>query len=345
MKSLLACSLILISLNSEANVCKSGDPLLQAWRNQKNWIPAQVSTSHGSGNLTYDVVVTDKEDVLLRPFEKNSDYKTEMSLEVNSHYTKERFVRICKNNLRKGRKLSRARVKGSTNQFRLPVQLFPESGDVAGFDLLKQNLELSSLGVRLVFREDSMVQANLPFLGKLSDTAQVLTEIISSDLAQRKASFVKTGELEVRLDGMDDLACDVMRGRVEIELYAFGNMKEPQVSQITKVEPQSVKVFYEGLKSYLAETKLQSPLEIAFAAGRIFENGKVSGLVDLPEGTSVFAMTGDLMGPNFNSIRALSGRQLDCLAENYSTYQQETMESSVILNIQSQQIHEIQEAQ
>lgn len=341
MKTLLSFSLLLLGLSAQANVCKSSNGLLQTWRNQKNWQDVKVMTSDTASAIGYDAVVTDQDQVLLQPFEIKQDYKTEMTVEIQDHYSKSEFIKICKEDKHNGRRLSRARAKGSQNRFRLPVRFFPETNQVQGLALAAQDFKMSNVGVRLVFRNGSMVEENLGFLSKLSDTKVALESEINDQLQDSIEDMLKTGFAEINMDGMDDLACDVFKGRAEVELYAISEMKEPEVRLVQEVAPDSVGALYRGFKT--AEAPAHSSPEAIFNAGRVYENLSLIGEVRLPKKVSGFQLSQEMHNNEFSSLKPLSSGDLNCLAENHSEFEQEKVENFMILNVKSQQIYELEE--
>jgi hypothetical protein len=331
--------LLLIPSASFANFCSTGNPLAKTWRDQQNWIQQTLSPSRGNPVLQFSTYKDTQGQIYVQPFNIKGAYRGEMAMKLASPYGKASFVDICKGDEGNRWRLSYARQHhDSDNQFRVGIDYLPSPNLSLKSPYLNQSFRTDNIGVRIYLKSGSLVEKSVPFFGSKDGEVESIQNTLRDRLNAQLQSGV-TGHVELQLDGLDDVACDWMSGRLEIEFFHNATFMNPIVDIKNAVREQDVQLIYSDLQNVVS--KMNSKEEVAFAAGSTWRFREMAGDVELADETKAFQVITQLFQPGMGVLKNLPSEELACLAANESEFSQSKKISSVVLRVNTNSILEM----
>lgn len=331
---------LLVPSLSLADICSKSAGTAKQWQEQKKWTSVVLTPSQNNPALQVKAAQDQKNQIYLDPIDLKGTYKTPLAIDIKSIYQPKRFLEFCADSETYGSLLTLAREdKENQNQFRMVLNYLPSPSDFAKNPYIQQKFVTDPHGIGVVVRlsEDSLVKKSESWIFT-KDLGKELGKIISQDLQSQMNKGV-TGTVTVRLDRMDDLACDLLRGRAQIRFFHQGKMDDARVKVIDEVKPEDLFNLYQLMEQTL--TPVQTKDERLFVAGAAWmqTNDQLTSVG--PAANKAFRiiqqMT-DLQAPK--AMKPLSEQDLECLAANESTFKKSTYNSWISLDLAPQTLTE-----
>lgn len=343
MRILLIFLIGIVPVLSSANFCKSNNGLLKKWRNQKNWVEGVINPSQENPALSFGTFGDNEGKVYLKNFEVNSTYKSALDMNIQSKYSREKYLEMCRDTYKKGVYLTVARRSANnSNTFRLKVDYLPSVEGMLNNPYDDQSLktEKDGLGVRIILKTKSMVKRNAKFLESVSETVDSMEREINDSLISQVKQGIR-GSLVINLDRKDDLVCDLMKGEAQLEFFHFSKMKSPLVDIVKIVDDRDVKKLYREIKAEVSG--FYNAAKNFYYAGQVFEKLNQNNQIGIENKEQSFDIVSQFFQPNMVSIKNINESQLTCLAENESEFENYSYENSIILNVMTPQVQEMME--
>jgi hypothetical protein len=340
-KSNLILLAALIPSVSWGDFCSQGSPLAKQFREQNNWTQAALSPSTDNQNISFTSYKDSKGGVYLSPFNVKGDFRSPMSLNIKTNYSNKEFVNICKNSGSDGWRLTYSREHdNSQNEFRIPLAYLPSPAGLGSNPYAAQNFTTDGIGVHLSVGPDSLLEKHgVHFPSNLQSVKDDLENTLRDRLAAQIKNGV-TGTVVLQLDGMDDLACDVLSGRVQLSFYHYAMMMDAKVEVKSQVQAGDIQGIYSDLQ--VATAKNKSKEENSFAAGSAWRKRQIAGETEILEEARAFKIVAQLFEPSMASLKKLAGEELQCLADNESEFAKKKTLNGVELRVKTSTIFDVE---
>jgi hypothetical protein len=338
-------SLLLVPCLSWGSICSQGTSMGKQWQEQKNWKETTLKPSDTNPELQIAAYIDKDQHIYLKPIEVRGAYKATMDINIKSIYQPKRFIEYCANSKTYGSILTTAREDESNqNQFRIVLNYLPSPS------LLKKNpyqqqkftTDPNGIGVVMNLREDSLVKKSESWIFK-QDLGKQLAQKISQDLQQQLAQGV-TGSATLVLDGMDDLACDLLKGQAQIRFFHSGNMEDAKTQVLEEVQTDDLWNLYDQLDRILSHLKNKD--ERLFAAGATWMQNSES-LESLGQDSRrifrIISQMSDFQSPTV--MKSISENEMECLAANESKFKRGQYNSLVSLEVSTQSLTDLMKAE
>ncbi len=339
---ILFTSLFLIPVLSRGNVCPMSSGLAKKWQEQKTWDALILTPSASNPALQIKALKDQNNQIYLAPIDLKGNYKASMQIDIRSIYKPKRFAEYCAKSETHGTILTNARLdKSNGNQFRMNLNYLPSPALSAKSPYVLQQFSSDSggIGVVVTLREGSLVMKNEEWSFNKVLAAE-LGEKISRDL-QKQIGKEVTGSVTLNLDGLDDLACDLLKGHAQLRFFHRGKMQDAKANVVEEILTQDLWNLYDELTSALAP--IGNKDHRLFTAGATWMQNSSAlpslGLQPLKALNIIQQMTTlDSSSP----MKTMNEETMECLAIGESKFKINTYNALVSIEVSTQTLNELQ---
>ena len=286
---------------AQANTCPSSSPEMAQYQKQKNW--QAYSLSGPPGVLPINGFVDENKNFYFSELSRGGSAPATLIVDKANSYFRD-FFKYCKTN--RSEFLRLPRVNGERNSYRLSMRYLPEMNGFGNNPLVEQKYRDTEYLLNWTFSADSSIDRLDVYPDKVK--RQLYAEL-SEQLKKSKAM----GKVELDLTGWDDVACDLIQGRLKLWLTRSGISEGATIEQKKEIEPQDIQVTYQTLKEQLKPGL--SKEQGLFVAGRITAR--------LEAQTKAFAVLRQLMNQDMAQLKGLDPLGLQCVADQLQTYKRD----------------------
>lgn len=318
--------------------CSQGNEQAQQWREQSLWVEKTINPSSANPHFQFKTFSDSNNQVRIEPFDIKGHYQSKLSIDIKSVYTEKKFIDFCANDKKYGSSLTAARIDESNlNEFRIPLTYLPS------FPLGKQNpyslqgfvLDANGIGVKVVLNENSVVKTNSSWADLSNDIELQLSQTITQNVKKQLASGM-TGSVTLVLDGMDDLACDILKGNAELRFFHSGKMISPKIEMKNETQVDDLFDLYSLLKE--SDPLITNREKRFFDAGVLWfkrEQSTIGSTINNSD--KAFKILNQLLDHDTAMTKKnISDEEMICLAENESDFLKRSYNASVSVIVKTQ---------
>lgn len=331
MKIIIAIALTLLFNIAKAGICEKGPENAKRYRAQKDFKESFVNL----GQIPVPALFENDNEFIIEDFKVNSNVAVPIEIDLSSAYENlDEFKKICSFDQNKTVKKilwSNKKNPSFNSKFRIKLPFLPKKSE----DFFKKqnatfsrssnisiNLQPGSILLEMQEEDSVYVEGSFDFKSHI----EILSEKLTKDLQASLES--SEDEAQLVLDNQDDLVCDFLTGKANISINLWLNFN-------SNLQVLDKEVSYEDVHSlhseYLNEVgPLSQKSRSYFTAALVWkELHSLRKFQTIDSEELAFSIA-----EGFIEEDLINNKDLQCLAENVSTY--ETFKSNGALSISLQ---------
>lgn len=299
----------------EAQMCAATSKEMAQHSKQANW--RQYTLSGPQGVPPIHGFIDEQNNFYFNDLTRSGAIEASIQIEASNSY----FFKYCRAG--KASYLRSMRRSNEKNSYKVKMQYLPSFSSFANNPLATQNYKEDEYRIRLKFDSSSSFDTQENYPDRLKNELVVLLN--------KQAREQKTmGVIELDLTNWDDVACDLIQGRMSIWLNREGLSDMPLIEMKKEIDPADLSITYKALQQQVSPSfEKEKAIFVASRTIAKLENDRQIGNWAEKKG---FDILKKFMNPEMSRLLEMDSDAVSCLASQMQSYNYKSNHN--IINVQ-----------